>query len=171
MNIYNQVLFVLLILGWSSSTSIDLPINQPSIGEEIAADFTVVTTAGEIISLSDYRGKVVYISFWASWCGPCIKGFIKYESMRKNLENMGVVLLNVSIDKTETKWKTSLARVPIVGINTFANQNIDELKRNYQLSSIPAYFIVNKKGKFAYLSEKPNRNIMDEFRKIINDDN
>ncbi|HEB62346.1 MAG TPA: hypothetical protein ENI82_04255 [Bacteroidetes bacterium] len=52
----------------------------------------------------------------------------------------------------------------------FAHQNTAELKRNYQLSSIPAYFIVNKKGKFAYLSENPNRNIMEEFQQLINED-
>ena len=134
--------------------------------EAEAPDFEVVMDNGRKVKLSDYKGRVVYISFWASWCKPCLQGFEKSQDIRKRLEQNGVVLLNVSIDKTENKWRNSMAKENILGTNCLA-ANIDDMKRLYDIGSIPAYYIVNKKGKFAYLSEKQGRDIFEEFNKLV----
>jgi len=121
---------------------------------------------GRPISLTDYSGKVVYVSFWASWCKPCIAGFKKYDGVRKQLQDKGVVLLNVSIDDDEYAWKKSVASVNPRGENTRAT-NVDDVKRAYNLASIPAYYIVDKHGKIALLPEGASRDLSAAFDEII----
>jgi thiol-disulfide isomerase/thioredoxin len=135
--------------------------------EDIAAvDIDMIDKSGSLVSLEDYAGKVVYISFWASWCKPCIAGFKKSKEIRKQLQDLGVVLINVSIDKKEEAWRDAMIRYNPQGINTWAI-SLQDLAKDYDISAIPLYHIVNKQGKFAYLSTEGGRNIVEEFRVLV----
>lgn len=131
-----------------------------------AEDIDMIDKTGNLISLTDYQGKVVYVSFWASWCKPCIAGFKKSKEVRKKLQDLGVVLLNVSIDKNEEAWRDAMLRHNPLGVNTWA-VSLQDLAKNYDISSIPLYHIINKQGKFAYLSDRESRDIVDEFRILV----
>jgi len=134
-----------------------------------APDFEFTSQDGTVSNLSHYQGKVVYLSFWASWCGPCISNYKKYHEVRTNLEEMGVVLLNVSIDKNKANWTNSLDKnIVINGINVHGN-DLDLIQSNYELSSIPLYEILNKKGEFVYLSETYPRDIFADFQKWLDE--
>ena len=123
-----------------------------------------VLTGGEI-HLSEYKGKVIYISFWASWCGPCIGNFEKYKEIRNALEDEGVILLNVSIDEVEEKWRTMVEKLDLNGINVIAAK--EDLYPDYQILSIPLYEIVGRDGNFRYLSDEAGRDIIGQFRKWL----
>jgi len=134
-----------------------------------APDFEFSLEDGSTKNLSDYEGKVVYLSFWASWCGPCISNYKKYHEVRTKLQSMGVVLLNVSIDKQKDNWRNSLDKnIVINGINVHGN-DLDLIQSNYPLSSIPLYEILNKKGEFVYLSESYPRDIYADFQKWLDE--
>ena len=124
------------------------------------------TADGRSIALQDYQGQVVYISFWASWCKPCLKNFKEYAALRQRLQNMGVVLLNVSIDDTEAAFLTALEKQDILGINALAT-DLDKTKIEYNLFTIPAYYVIGKDGRFAFLSDAPGRDVEEEFRKLV----
>ena len=79
---------------------------------------------------------------------------------------MGVVLLNVSIDKKEEAWRDAMIRHNPLGINTWAI-SLNDLSKDYDISAIPLYHIVSKQGKFAYLSDKGGRDIVEEFRILV----
>jgi len=115
-----------------------------------------------VVQLHDYAGNVVYISFWASWCGPCLTNFEKYQDIRNELEKEGIILLNVSIDEDPDKWKAAVDRLKINGIHTLAKK--ENLYPKYQVSSIPLYEIVGKNGYFLYLSDELGRDIVGQFR-------
>lgn len=139
------------------------------LSAEPAPDISFVTMAGETKKLSDYKGQVVYLSLWASWCGPCRKNFAKYNSIRKHLKSKGVVLLNVSIDKNSENWEETIESLPYInGINALAS-DIPQVQRDYDISKIPDYHIINKAGNFVYLSDDANRDIIMEFEKWINE--
>ena len=134
--------------------------------DAIAPNIGMYFVDGKPISLTDLSGKVVYISFWASWCKPCLVNFKKYDAIRSQLAQKGVVLLNVSIDDDEYAWKQSVAKENPRGQNVRAT-NIDDVKRNYNLASIPAYYIIDKHGKIAVLPEGANRDLLASFDEII----
>ena len=149
-----------VIEGYEGQLNTYDPSGAPNI-EMLRADNKFVE------NLSDYRGQVVYISFWASWCKPCIANFKKSEQLRNDLQAMGVVLLNVSIDEDEAAFQRGLDMITPVGVNTLALQ-LNQTKLDYNLVTIPAYFIIDRAGQFAYLSEGGSRNIREEFRKLVN---
>ena len=136
------------------------------VPDAIAPNIGMYFVDGKPISLTDLSGKVVYISFWASWCKPCLANFRKYDGIRADLEKKGIVLLNVSIDDDEFDWKKSLDNYTPRGENTRAT-NIDDVKRAYNLASIPAYYIIDKAGKIVILPEGANRDLLASFDEIL----
>ena len=125
-----------------------------------------ITADGRKEALQDYQGQVVYISFWASWCKPCLKNFRNNENKRKELQDLGVVLYNVSIDDNKEAFLGALERQDILGVNVLA-LDTDKTKIEYNLTSIPAYYIIDKNGKFTFLSDDTSRDIVDEFREKV----
>ncbi len=132
-----------------------------------APDFRFEYISGSIGQLSEYKGQVVYISFWASWCAPCITNFQAYRETRKAIEDSGVILLNVSIDTDADAWMGALEKYPFLNGKNVRAIDRDHLMYSYNLSSIPAYEIVNKKGLLVYLPEDGIRDIIKEFDALV----
>ncbi len=125
-------------------------------------DFEVMDMNEQIKKLSQYKGKVVYVSFWASWCAPCLKSFRESYAVREELEKMGVVFMNINFDKTEMEWRNAVSRNGIQGLNVFA-QDMTLLQKELKISSLPYYLLVNKSGMHAYLSSTDLEFSKEEF--------
>ncbi|MFT4734750.1 MAG: thiol-disulfide isomerase/thioredoxin [Arcticibacterium sp.] len=107
-----------------------------------------------IMDLSDksftfdrYKGKVIYVDFWASWCGPCRKEFPYSKKMRESFsekEKENIVFLYISIDEDIEKWKQAVKKL---GLGDFGeNGHSYEVAGQYGVSSIPRYMIIDKRG-------------------------
>lgn len=106
---------------------------------------------GSLVQLSNYRGKVVYVSFWASWCAPCIKNFEKTAATRRELQRQGVVFLNISLDEKSANWKKTLQRRSIIGTNVLAS-DISKTQLDYLIGALPEYRVIDKQGFFTKLA-------------------
>lgn len=76
-------------------------IDSPAAGRN-APDFTRKTLDGKPLSLRDYRGKVVLLNFWATWCGPCIAEIPKFSSWQTKYGTQGLQVLGISMDDDQT---------------------------------------------------------------------
>ncbi|WP_460553273.1 TlpA family protein disulfide reductase [Ferruginibacter profundus] len=109
---------------------------------DIAADFTATDTNGKAISLSSFKGKVIYIDLWATWCGPCMQEMPHYETLKeKYAGNPGIVFISLSVDDNETLWKASVSARKATGNQWLINRN----KLNaYNIVGIPRTLLINK---------------------------
>jgi len=77
------------------------PSEGPLGAGSVAPDFRLTTLTGEQVSLSDFRGQVVLLNFWATWCGPCQDEMPSMERLYKTLKGEGFALLAVSVDEAK----------------------------------------------------------------------
>lgn len=123
-------------------------------------DYHILTCDSTITSLEDavkpFRGKVVYIDVWATWCGPCLKEFQYLPALKEKAHNMDVVYLYISIDRPEErkKWEKTIAYHQLKGYHLLVNEKLGkslytELGNERQILSIPCFVIIDKTGKIA----------------------
>jgi thiol-disulfide isomerase/thioredoxin len=114
-----------------------------------AINFSYTTLEGKPASLKELKGKVVYMDFWASWCGPCRAEMPHAKKIKEHFAGReDVVFLYVSIDENEEAWKKGITSMDISGIHTRTSGWKGEIAQKYGISSVPAYYLINKKGEF-----------------------
>ena len=121
-------------------------------------DYHILTCDSTITSLENavkpFKGKVVYIDVWATWCGPCLKEFQYLPALKEKAHNMDVVYLYISIDRPEErkKWEKTIAYHQLKGYHLLVNEKLGkslytELGNERQILSIPCFVIIDKTGK------------------------
>jgi cytochrome c biogenesis protein CcmG/thiol:disulfide interchange protein DsbE len=110
-----------------------------------APDFSLKSVDGKTIKLSDYKGKVVIIDFWATWCGPCRRGIPDLVSLQTQFKN-DIVIIGISLDAEKT-IKDVPGFVKSYSINYPIVYGDEKVVMAYGgIQSIPTAFVVDKKG-------------------------
>jgi len=115
---------------------------------EIAPGFSLVSLDGEVVSLSDYRGQIVLLDFWASWCKPCRTTFPAVHALAERFADRGVTLLVVSLDASEEASRQYLTDEGYPTANVLWG-SLDEARavRNlYGVVGIPHTFVIDRDG-------------------------
>jgi thiol-disulfide isomerase/thioredoxin len=114
-----------------------------------APDFSYQAPEGETVALSDFKGKVVYVDVWATWCGPCRAEFPHSKTLKKQYEGKDVVFMYVSVDDSEDAWRNMLENDPeFAGVHVITGSAWDaSIVKDYNISGIPRYILVDRDGK------------------------
>lgn len=113
-----------------------------------APEFTMNDTTGKPISLSSFKGMVVLVDFWASWCGPCRAENPNVVSAFKKFSSKGFTVLGVSLDDDKAKWTAAIAKDGLTW--THVSDLVrwgNAAAKLYGVRSIPANFLLDKEGK------------------------
>lgn len=110
-----------------------------------APDFTLTYENGQTLSLSQLRGKVVFLTFWASWSHKSLQEFARTVGIREQLMDKGVVVLTVSFDTSPDDWQRALDRYATIGEHLRAHDQ-PQLRDLYQVKQFPAYYLINREG-------------------------
>ncbi len=121
-----------------------------------APAFTLESIEGTQVSLSDFKGKVVYLDFWATWCGPCKQQLPHGKKLKAQFEGKDVVFLYISTDKERSQWENFVKKEQLPGVHLIAQGAAAQtIGQQYQVRGIPKYFIIDRNGKIA--NSKPRR--------------
>ena len=120
-------------------------MNQKPVSGDPAPDFKLSDIYGNRHRLSDYRGKVVLLNFWAKWCGPCLAEMPSMESLKKKLKDEQFVILTVSIDEDDTeslKKFVEKKRYSLIVLHS----RYGTIRERYNIGAIPTSFVIDKQG-------------------------
>lgn len=117
---------------------------QEAGGESI--DFSYPDMTGKVHHLKDFRGKVVLVDLWATWCKPCLAEQPALETLEKSFEGKDVVFISISIDTEKEKWKNMVAEKKLSGLHLYSN-NKGSMITDYEVTQIPRFILIDKNGK------------------------
>ena len=111
-----------------------------------APEFTLQDLDGQPVSLGQFKGQVVLLDFWASWCGPCIENLPDLRKIKERTAGQPVVFLNLSLDDDEAAWRKAVDKHGIKGVHVRAVGLGSDVAKSYQVSSLPSYYLVDSQG-------------------------
>ena len=148
---YFLALTILLSVNTFSSDFMNHAVSADkniSLSSDKAPDFSLKSVDGKTVKLSDYKGKVVIIDFWATWCPPCRKGIPDLISIQNEFKDK-VVIIGISLDREKT-IKDVPGFVKSYGINYPVVYGDDKVATDYGgIQSIPTAFVIDKNGNIA----------------------
>ena len=135
----------------------------PSKGK--APDFTLKSSSGSNIKLSEHRGEVVMINFWASWCAPCRQEMPLLEDLYKRYKDGGFTLLGVNVEEDSSKAQDLLRQVQVTFPILFDNKNT--VSQLYKVEAMPSTVILDRDGNVRFLHKGYLPGYEDEYQKQV----
>jgi len=134
-----------------------------------APAFTLMSKAGTQVNLAQYKGQVVMINFWASWCGPCRQEMPLLESIYKKYNKLGFTLLGVNVEPDSKAADDWLKQTPVSFPILYDKDS--KVSRMYDVSGMPSTVIIDRKGNLRVLHHgyKPGdeNEYLDSIRSLI----
>ena len=124
-------------------------LSHADIRQGAAPDFTLNSNSGQNLRLSEYRGEVVMINFWASWCGPCRQEMPLLDELYMQYQPMGFTILGVNVEEDSSKAEALLNEIPVNFPVLFDTQS--KVSKLYDVIAMPSTILVDRDGNIRYL--------------------
>lgn len=130
-----------------------------------ATNFTLKSRSGKNIKLSELRGEVVMLNFWASWCGPCRQEMPLLEKIHKKYKRLGFTLLGVNVEENSAAAKNYLKDVKVTFPILFDNTN--KTSKLYDVSAMPTTILIDRNGNKRFLHKGYKPGYENDYKKQI----
>ncbi len=115
-----------------------------------APNFSLQDIDGNVVSLEQFKGQVVYLDFWASWCRPCMQKIEALQLFEPQFADKKVVFLHISLDRSMETWQATVKEKQLKGKHLFFDPAASQITNDYEVLSVPKFFLITKEGNFAY---------------------
>lgn len=134
----------------------------------LAPDIELLNIKNEKVKLSDYKGKVLYVDFWATWCAPCKVNMHDSKILSTKFDENEVVFVYINVKDEVKAWKSFLKNSNLDGLHLYADKKTsDELYNAYNIYGIPKYVLIDKDGKIVNSAAEVPSKAEAEIRKLI----
>lgn len=116
-----------------------------------APDSLGMDNAKRPVHVSDYRGKVVVLTFWASWCGYCLKELPILENLQRKVGSEQIAVIAINTDRDRDKYRTMRRRMKDFQLTLTVDANKEGIAEAYGVSGLPHMVLVDKQGRVAYI--------------------
>lgn len=134
-----------------------------------APNFSLAARGGQKLSLSQYKGQVVMINFWATWCGPCRQEMPLLDAMYQKYKRMGFTLIGVNVEPDSKAAEDFLKKVPVSFPVAFDPDS--SVSKLYAVQGMPSSIIIDRKGnaRVIHRGYRPgDENVyLDHIRKLV----
>jgi thiol-disulfide isomerase/thioredoxin len=127
---------------------LSLPAATGSGAPVAAPEFRLASRAGGEIALSELRGQVVMINFWASWCGPCRAEFPALDEIYRKYQPMGFTMVGINVESDRADAERFLGMRPVSFPIAFDPDN--RVSGNYGVSAMPTTVLVDRQGRLRW---------------------
>lgn len=145
------------------------PENEAAAGTarlgQAAPEFSLNSMDGKTHRLSDFRGKVVLLDFWATWCPPCRASTPALGRLHKKMAGKNFAILSISVDNNPNPVKPYLEKEKVKYLTLMADENIQAA---YRVRAIPTFILVNPIGEIAKIYQGFSPDMESEWEKQIN---
>ena len=112
---------------------------------QVAPDFTLKTVTGENVKLSEQKGQIILLNFWASWCGPCRKEMPALEDLHQQFSDLGVAVWGVNVEQDPEPGQGFLKDISVSFPIMFDSENT--VTEAYQVAAMPTTILIDRDGK------------------------
>jgi peroxiredoxin len=166
------VIGVAVILGINacSPSRPTRPLVRDGNKRKHAPDFALKDADGKLVHLADYRGKVVLLDFWATWCGPCVIEIPWFQEFQRKYKDRGFEVVGVSMD--DDGWKAITPFVQRRKINYRVVLGDDKTGDQYGgLEALPTTFVIDRYGRIAsvHVGLASKKDFSDAIEKLLED--
>ncbi len=116
-----------------------------------APDFELKDRGGEEVAVADFAGEVVYVDFWASWCGPCILSFPVMEDLHQRYADRGLKILAVNVDQRREDADSFLEKREVSFSVLF--DGAGKTPADYAVKGMPTSYILDRQGRVVHIHE------------------
>jgi thiol-disulfide isomerase/thioredoxin len=141
-----------------------------SIKHSISPDFSTLDINGKKIDLKKFKGKYVLLSFWATWCSPCVAELPAIREIRKSTSDKKLEIISISYDTDKELFRKGIKNYEMNWVNIFYDEDIS---KKYGVSSLPMLFLIDDTGRVVYSrkTDETEYTKLAVLRKIINNAN
>ncbi|MEM9895376.1 MAG: TlpA disulfide reductase family protein [Bacteroidota bacterium] len=173
--ILSGIICIIFLGGWQATIASKMQqlvlttgIIQPKIAKvtkNASYAFRLETMEGEIVDFSNFKGDIIFLNFWASWCPPCLAEMPDIHDLyEKHHENVSFIM--ISLDKDRQKAKDYVSRkeydFPVYFLAS-------KLPRNYSVSSIPTTYLLDQEGKIIVEKQGMAKYDTKKFNNLLRD--
>jgi len=159
-----QVRFTVILLSMLMIFISAQQVNASEVGE-LAPDFTLKATSGENLKLTEQRGKIVLLNFWASWCGPCRQEMPILENLYTKFKDLGVTVWGVNVEQENQAGRDFLNGLSLSFPILFDASN--QISADFDVAAMPTTAIIDRNGVIRYVFQGYKKGYEKKYAKAI----
>jgi peroxiredoxin len=154
-----------IVLGALFTVVTATSIASSGLAGQSAPDFVLKSASGANLRLSEFRGDVVMINFWATWCGPCRQEMPILSDLHERYKSLGFTVLGINVEEDSTDARRLLGKMPVSF--PVLLDNTSSVSKQYDVVAMPSTVLVDRNGNMRYLHKGYKPGLEEEYLRQV----